>query len=213
MKDDSTRRAVNWFELDRLVDGQLQPAEYRELLRQIDKDPDGWRQCALAFLQHQALEREFQELAVLPDGSRDTSTAAASLPSSGQFGDDKGVDSKIELACYPRKLSRAVKLLCGTAAALVIGISAGVSMRPNSGIPGTVADSPGEISSLKLAADQARSEHNREGIDTLPGRSVPFRATYSRSSMDYLEQTECVVDQDPFLAPVRRPHSPLDRNE
>lgn len=62
-EEETCQRPVNWFELDRLVDGQLGDAEYRELLRQIDEDPDGWKQCALAFLQHQALQRELSELA------------------------------------------------------------------------------------------------------------------------------------------------------
>jgi hypothetical protein len=46
--------------LDRLVDGDLQGDEYRRLLLDLEKQPDGWRQCALAFLQAQALRREFQ---------------------------------------------------------------------------------------------------------------------------------------------------------
>jgi hypothetical protein len=46
--------------LDRLVDGDLEGAEYRRLLLDLEKRPGGWRQCALAFLQAQALRREFQ---------------------------------------------------------------------------------------------------------------------------------------------------------
>ena len=67
MKDDMAKKAINWFELDRLVDGQLAPQEYRELLRQVEKDPDGWRQCALAFLQHQAMEKELRAFSNSPE--------------------------------------------------------------------------------------------------------------------------------------------------
>ncbi|MCA9270884.1 MAG: hypothetical protein KDA41_20530 [Planctomycetales bacterium] len=39
---------------DRLVDGELPPTEYREMLTQLDDEPGGWRRCALAFLEAQA---------------------------------------------------------------------------------------------------------------------------------------------------------------
>jgi hypothetical protein len=45
-------------QLDRLVDGELSPAEYRSLLASLDDQPDGWRRCALAFLEAQALGQD-----------------------------------------------------------------------------------------------------------------------------------------------------------
>jgi len=39
--------------LDRLVDGELPERERRELLVRLEKVPDGWRRCALAFLEAQ----------------------------------------------------------------------------------------------------------------------------------------------------------------
>jgi hypothetical protein len=53
--------------LDRLVDGQLPPAEYQSLLRQLQREhaegrTDAWRDCALTFLEHQALKKEFASL-------------------------------------------------------------------------------------------------------------------------------------------------------
>jgi len=62
MKDWSENSSIDWQELDRLVDGRLEESAYRELLCQIDADPDGWKQCALAFLEHQALEKELTAL-------------------------------------------------------------------------------------------------------------------------------------------------------
>jgi len=38
---------------DRLVDGELSPSERRELLASLDDRRDGWRRCALAFLEAQ----------------------------------------------------------------------------------------------------------------------------------------------------------------
>lgn len=43
---------------DRLVDGELSAAERRELLSGLDDRPDGWRRCALAFLEAQAWRQE-----------------------------------------------------------------------------------------------------------------------------------------------------------
>ncbi len=40
--------------IDRLVDGDLGEAERRELLLRLEDEPDGWRRCALAFLEDQA---------------------------------------------------------------------------------------------------------------------------------------------------------------
>ena len=68
MRDDINKSAVNWNELDRLVDGRLDRDEYRALLDQLERHPEGWRQCAMAFLEHQALEIEmskFRELDVV----------------------------------------------------------------------------------------------------------------------------------------------------
>jgi hypothetical protein len=39
--------------IDRLIDGELDEHERRELLRRLDTTPDGWRRCALAFLEAQ----------------------------------------------------------------------------------------------------------------------------------------------------------------
>jgi hypothetical protein len=41
-------------QLDRLVDGALPPDDRRALLLALDTAPDGWRRCALAFLEAQA---------------------------------------------------------------------------------------------------------------------------------------------------------------
>jgi hypothetical protein len=40
--------------LDRLVDGELAEAQRAELLRLLAAEPDGWKRCAMAFLEAQA---------------------------------------------------------------------------------------------------------------------------------------------------------------
>lgn len=44
--------------LDRLVDGELNAADRRRVIAALDAAPDGWRRCALAFLQAQDLRRQ-----------------------------------------------------------------------------------------------------------------------------------------------------------
>jgi hypothetical protein len=51
---------------DRLVDGELSAAERRALLESLDSRPQGWRQCALAFLEAQSWKTQFQNVAATP---------------------------------------------------------------------------------------------------------------------------------------------------
>src|SRR3954471_5698898 len=48
---------------DRLVDGELTQPERRRLLQALDEQPDGWRRCALAFLEAQSFREEISLLA------------------------------------------------------------------------------------------------------------------------------------------------------
>jgi len=45
-------------QLDRLVDGELAGDEYRVFLATLDQQPNGWRRCAMAFLEAQAWGQE-----------------------------------------------------------------------------------------------------------------------------------------------------------
>jgi hypothetical protein len=54
---------INDFEFDRLVDGELVADERRRLLASLDDRPDGWRQCALAFLEAQSWRADLGEVA------------------------------------------------------------------------------------------------------------------------------------------------------
>lgn len=68
--------------LDRLVDGELSREEYRELLESLAREPDGWRRCALAFLEAQAWQREFP--AVRAEGFVGAATESREIPPPAQ---------------------------------------------------------------------------------------------------------------------------------
>ena len=48
---------------DRLVDGELNENERRELLTRLDAEPSGWRRCALAFLEAQCWKETLRGVA------------------------------------------------------------------------------------------------------------------------------------------------------
>ncbi len=51
--------------IDRLVDNELGEPERRELLLELDRRPDAWKLCALAFLENQAWAPAIREVVVL----------------------------------------------------------------------------------------------------------------------------------------------------
>jgi len=63
--------------LDRLADGELSREEYSELLTTLDHEEDGWKQCALAFLESQALRRDLRQIVAEPVAQ---SASPAQLP-------------------------------------------------------------------------------------------------------------------------------------
>src|SRR5436190_22665968 len=52
--------------LDRMVDGKLNETERRNLLLRLEHSPDGWRRCALAFLEAQAWRLEARAVVAEP---------------------------------------------------------------------------------------------------------------------------------------------------
>ncbi len=46
--------------LDRIVDGELSTAALREALERLESEPDGWKRCALAFLEAQCWRESFR---------------------------------------------------------------------------------------------------------------------------------------------------------
>lgn len=194
MNDDSLNSGINWFELDRLVDGQLAPHEYRELLRQIDKDPDGWRQCALAFLQHQAIEKEMKAMGGFPP-------PPAAMESSLPPGDDSIELASKNIWSHKRNERRSpfqrvgglTLGIVGACAAAMVGISAGSYLRSHQP-PST------ELAST-VPFDGLVTRAYREPV---PGDPVANVASYNgisypRSFVSHSQRQESVLGDDPHL--------------
>ena len=69
----------NAKQIERLVDGELSPEEYRALLTALDEEPTEWRHCALAFLESQALGQELPQLRRSIDIARPDNVAGKSV--------------------------------------------------------------------------------------------------------------------------------------
>src|SRR5687768_13637877 len=55
--------------MDLLVDGELSEHDRRELLARLDETPEGWRRCALAFLESQDWRHELKTVARDPESA------------------------------------------------------------------------------------------------------------------------------------------------
>jgi hypothetical protein len=75
--DDITNFRGDDRRFDLLVDGELSEADRRALLSQLDEEPDGWRRCALAFLESQSWRKEFGQIVRPPVAQADPPQPAA----------------------------------------------------------------------------------------------------------------------------------------
>jgi hypothetical protein len=111
---------------DRLVDGELSADERRQLLASLDDRPDGWRRCALAFLEAQSWGGAMRGIVREPAAA---ATVAPSLKTPAPMG-------------RLRWASR-VGALLATAAALLVAFGLGRQMKgPDSDPPDFVAGGP-----------------------------------------------------------------------
>lgn len=139
--------------LDRLVDGELSEAERTALLEQLEREPDGWRRCALAFLEAQSWGQEMRALV------REPAATAASVAHS-----------------KPRRVPFPSTWLA-MAASFLVAFGLGVAMR---GMPSTsknvfLAEQPqaGPASPAPQAEDVALTSPHQQPTLVEPERSQP----------------------------------------
>jgi hypothetical protein len=59
MNDPESLPSVTDAFLDRIVDGWLTPTQFREAIDRLEREPGGWKRCALAFLEAQCWRESF----------------------------------------------------------------------------------------------------------------------------------------------------------
>jgi hypothetical protein len=133
---------------DRLVDGELADAERRELLLSLEQQPDGWRRCALAFLEAQSWREAVSPFTGAAFGGPATPTPV--LP---------------QRKLHPSRLAaRWIGLAAGVALAFVLGWWIGEGPHEYAHRPVTTAP---EITTPRIgdepALAQAREPDNVEG--------------------------------------------------
>ncbi len=82
--DSTPGEELRW--LDKLVDGELDDAQRRQLLIDLENQPDGWRRCALAFLEAQAWKRSLGAVVATPAKDACPQPARARVWWSGSVG-------------------------------------------------------------------------------------------------------------------------------
>jgi len=103
-------------QMDRLVDGELSDADRKALLSGLDHEPEGWRRCALAFLEAQAWKQELRFIAK-PQAAQDSrvesdEVLALKTATEGQVDRSLG---------WRQRLSTALAMAASFLVALVIG--------------------------------------------------------------------------------------------
>jgi hypothetical protein len=160
--DTELRRRIDDSFLDRLVDGELDASERRSLLIALDETPDGWRRCAVAFLEAQAWRGDLRgTLTRSPTTTRPAEGAA--------FG--------------RRSLWRRWRPASAIAAALLLAFAAGWLLRPEhepgnhhpaaSGVP--VAELSGDD---RRAAPDAGAERHPSDSDADAKAAVRLAAVF-----------------------------------
>ena len=138
--------------LDRLVDGELSGSERRQLLESFDKRPEGWRRCALAFLEAQSWREEMGQVARgLASETNEPKSPASSV----------GAEPEVELVLNAQLGSRWRPACCWRSAWAVMHRDRGHSIAGGSSNPS------GQIASVD-SAEQFR----RHPTSSKPGDAV-----------------------------------------
>lgn len=132
----------DWIDL--LVDGELDPDRRRELLLRLESAPDGWRRCALAFLESQAWREAFT-----PEPSP-VRTATRTKPSAPVIHADPAqpmshvapeTKNRASRKGFVHSASSFAAFAAGLLVAFILGRASGGTMNP----PRTTAPDPGSV--------------------------------------------------------------------
>lgn len=186
---------IDTDQLDAFVDGELSDDEQRGLLLRLDTDPDGWRRLALAFVEAQRWRRELRTVVADVGGS-----PAPPKPT-------RAVQSVRRLAF----IRRVAGPLAITAAALLVGVALGHSIRDRDGVRHVArADSDAvPQASGKQKLHEVRPSAPGDGPSALPPVAMQIaRIGFTDPASGEVRQIEAAVTGPPE-APILRLNEPI----
>lgn len=171
--------------LDLLVDGELDESNRRELLLWCERDPEGWRRCALAFLESQCWSQQLRDASVeggmhsqaashVAPPCDELQTAASQTPSAGTA--TPASRDPIALKAPQTGLMRTWKSLVGPlamAASFLAAFGLGLLSRGAwPGIGGAARQDPISAENLKVAQQETGAAVE---LKRGPGYALPSR--------------------------------------
>jgi hypothetical protein len=185
--DETTNPISAEGQLDRLVDGELNETDRRELLLQFEREPEGWRRCALAFLEAQCWK---QELGLMRRSPEAAATEAAPVSA------DAVTVRKASSGRAPWRQHLATALTMG--ACFLIALFIGLNFR---GINTGPAHGPENSSAVATKADAplngAQSAEEVVEIDRADGKSESLHIPRARHEVP----VQNVAEQGPDAIP------------
>src|SRR6266851_5859614 len=162
--------------LDRLVDGELPDTERRKLLLKFEMEPDGWRRCALAFLEAQTWRQALASETGSQWGARPESVKGVSAGFSAPFA-----------SCSERatrsKFWRPVARLSGLAAGLIVAFALGWTYHRGVEQPAPSANVNQQAGS---GADQLVQPPQHAAVQVATQQSRPNKPADSQASVNPL---------------------------
>jgi hypothetical protein len=157
--------------LDRLVDGEMSAEERRALIASLDVRPDGWRRCALAFLEAQSWRGDMRRLVI--DATRSASDGATPAVTK---------DPARERPASWSRLNTALAI----AASVMLAFGLGSQLRMPRGVTGidnpSVAVAPpaapearqpgGDVDAVTLVLNDTRGAEHRVELPLVEGRRL-----------------------------------------
>lgn len=174
---------------DRLVDGELVAEERQRLLASLGDRPDGWRKCALAFLEAQAWRSEMKEIVRDAHSARAAAPADAPLrASSGGRGFRRWALAASVLAAFTLGLAMRGDVLslhrtapnpAGFVAATAPGLPGGASLPPateaDDALTLWVRNERGQAQPLRVPLVDASALDRQLGLEFQPGLTEAVR--------------------------------------
>ena len=179
------------FQLELLADGELDEESRRDLLERLDRTDDGWRYCAMAFLQAQCLgeslggENPFAET-----GSEDSSEKSAGVLAAPAFDLRPTEPARPETALRRKRTLRIAALMSSACALLLVGLvgvrffadRGGGPRVPNVKTESRYAEVPNRTNCLISRRTERRSRPRKKSPPNLPPMISIAARTPSRLS-------------------------------